>query len=101
MDNVREMPKYTSHKQVWALKIKEIIGTTIFPIDEGYASFDVTEDYILRHEPKVGGYYVVYKDGYKSYSPSLAFEDGYAPFTPMQTFPDDLDSDVNCETPNQ
>jgi hypothetical protein len=27
--------------------------------------------------PSVGGYYVVYDDGYKSYSPSEAFEGGY------------------------
>ena len=30
-----------------------------------------------RHKPKAGGYYVVYDDGYKSYSPAKAFEEGY------------------------
>ncbi|MCK9988658.1 MAG: hypothetical protein AzoDbin1_05130 [Azoarcus sp.] len=25
----------------------------------------------------VGGYYVVYEDGYKSFSPAIAFESGY------------------------
>lgn len=29
--------------------------------------------------PAAGGYYVVYEDGYQSYSPAKAFEDGYAP----------------------
>ena len=27
----------------------------------------------------VGGYYVVYEDGYKSFSPAGAFESGYTP----------------------
>ena len=27
--------------------------------------------------PEVGGYYVVHKDGYKSFSPANAFEEGY------------------------
>ena len=27
--------------------------------------------------PRVGGYYVVYADGYKSFSPATAFEEGY------------------------
>lgn len=32
---------------------------------------------IGKHGPQVGGYYVVYADGYISYSPAAAFEDGY------------------------
>jgi hypothetical protein len=32
---------------------------------------------MTKHAPEVGGYYVVYADGYKSYSPAKAFEDGY------------------------
>jgi hypothetical protein len=31
-----------------------------------------------KHKPEVGGYYVVYKEGYKSFSPAGAFEEGYA-----------------------
>lgn len=31
-----EMPKYQSHKQVWALKIKSIQGNTIYPVEDGY-----------------------------------------------------------------
>ena len=86
------MPKYQSHKKVWALKIKEIVfdhelavnenretdGTaTIIPEDEGYAPFKVNHEYIKKHDPKVGGYYVVYEGGYKSWSPADAFEGGY------------------------
>lgn len=84
----REMPKYKSHKIVWALKIKSIVrdgegenretdGTAIItPEEEGYAPFEVSEEYMHKHKPEVGGYYVSYKDGYKSFSPAKAFEEG-------------------------
>ncbi|WP_206429561.1 hypothetical protein [Burkholderia gladioli] len=90
---MREMPKYVCHKQVWALKIKAIRpntdpaksglagalqdGATITPEDSGYAPFQVDQAYIDKHSPNVGGYYVVYADGYKSFSPAEAFESGY------------------------
>lgn len=76
-----EMPKYQSHKQVWALKIKEIEhkgdGAIITPEEPGYAPFEVDAPYMIRHTPIVGGYYVVYADGYKSFSPAEAFRGGY------------------------
>ncbi len=90
-----EMPKYKCHKEVWALKIKEVQldvdearkegrettgGAIIVPEDEGYAPFEVDSDYIHKHQPQSGGYYVVYKDGYKSFSPADVFESGYTKF---------------------
>ena len=75
------MPQYQCHKKVWALKIKTIIegnlGTVITPEESGYAPFRVDVAYMHKHRPQVGGYYVVYEDGYKSFSPSDAFESGY------------------------
>jgi hypothetical protein len=89
----RELPKYRCHKEVWALKIKAIrkvsteihgrgpatAGTVfwIVPEDSQYAEFEVPLDFITKHQPQPGGYYVVYKDGYQSFSPAEAFEDGY------------------------
>lgn len=83
----RQMPQYKSHKTVWALKIKSIEdpngvtdGSRLLSWeDEGYAPFAVDGDYMKRHNPQIGGYYVVYKDGYKSYSPAQAFEEGNTP----------------------
>jgi len=87
-----EMPRYQSHKQVWALIIlafefdadkacetnRETDGSaTITPAEPGYARFKVGADYVSKHDPKAGGYYVVYDDGYKSWSPAEAFESGY------------------------
>ena len=84
----REMPKYKSHKTVWALKIKSVTdptkpgnetdGSKILEFEEdGYAALRVDRHYVQKHAPKGGGYYVVYKDGYKSWSPADAFEGGY------------------------
>jgi len=121
-----EMPRYRSHKTVWALKIAKIeyerrdhatveakhreeasiaiaenrvfgLGDAemaqslangeagkpyratamIYAAEEGYAPFEVDATYLKKHNPQVGGYYVVYADGYKSWSPAQAFEEGY------------------------
>ena len=94
MGTEREMPKYQCHKQVWALKISEvdivsafdpddkdkpqpITGAFLTPQDSGYAPFTVSAEYVSKHNPQPGGYYVVYEDGYKSYSPGDVFESGY------------------------
>lgn len=79
-----EMPRYKSHKQVWALKIKTISlsaagDATITPEEAGYAPFKPEPGYMEKHKPHAGGYYVVYDDGYKSFSPAKAFEEGYTP----------------------
>ena len=81
--DAREMPKYRSHKEVWALKIAHIESREddgamlLMPEESGYAPFWVNHAYVRRHNPQVGGYYVVYADGYKSWSPAAAFESGY------------------------
>lgn len=72
-----EMPKYRCHKVVWALKIAAIDGAVLTPAEKPYAPFTVSEEYLEKHKPEVGGYFVVYSDGYKSYSPAGPFEDGY------------------------
>jgi len=78
----REMPRYKCHKEVWALKIAEMaIGeneeSSLLEVEEGYGPIEVSADYMAKHQPRIGGYYVVYKDGYKSFSPAEAFEEGY------------------------
>ena len=79
----RELPKYKSHKTVYALKIKNVNsdgnpGMILEPEDhENYAPFRVDQAFLDRNRPVPGGYYVVYEDGYKSFSPAKAFEEGY------------------------
>ncbi len=77
-----EMPRYICTKKVWALQIEKIEvkengSAMITPVEKGYAPFPVDSAYMMKHKPYVGGYYVVYKDGYKSFSPAKAFQDGY------------------------
>lgn len=74
-----EMQKYKSHKEVWAFKIEKIevvredgrnlVGEANMVI--------VNREYMTKHKPEVGGYYVRYEDGYESFSPAEAFEGGY------------------------
>lgn len=78
----REMPRYRCHKRVWAFKIlvvQPVVGGSaiITPAEDGYAPLAVDRDYVDKHRPQSGGYYVKYDDGYQSYSPAEAFEAGY------------------------
>lgn len=76
-----EMPKYKCYKEVHALKINnfQVNGETVklFFEDTRFAPIEVTTDWANKHDLAAGGYYVVYKDGYKSFSPAVAFEEGY------------------------
>lgn len=72
-----EMPRYQSHKQVWALKIASVDGLRLSFAEAGYAPIAVKPELFARYTPVPGDYYVVYDDGYKSLSPAKAFEEGY------------------------
>ena len=90
----REMPKYKCHKEVYALKIesveldshvaskegRETDGSALlhFEEEEGFEAIKVDHSFVKKHSPQGGGYYVVYEDGYKSWSPADAFESGYS-----------------------
>ncbi len=78
-----QLPKYRCHKEVWALKIAAIEHYTdgaalLSPAEHGYLPFCVSAAYVRKHDPKSGGYFVVYQDGYQSFSPATAFEEGYS-----------------------
>lgn len=80
------LPIYKSHKTVKAVKM---IGITqkargIATIhSEQFPDFDTHEDFMSRYQGPIDsedandfGYYVEYKDGYQSWSPSKVFEEG-------------------------
>ena len=81
--------KYRSHKVVEAMKIADILRMEDqeFGSDKKTVSYLLTADvpgsvrvdlaYYEKHTPKQGGYYVLYEDGYESFSPAEAFEAGY------------------------
>jgi hypothetical protein len=82
-------PSYICHKEVRAVKIKDITNTrgvlgssmegwALIPEEGGIGPIPVSSEWYLNHKPVAGGYYVVYKDGYSSFSPAEAFEKGYS-----------------------
>ncbi len=86
MSNLTEMPKYVSHKEVSALEIEGItaLGTIgdklMYKLhfkDEAYSSIAIPAEMCARYTPVKGDFYIVYKDGYESFSPRKAFLEGY------------------------
>lgn len=85
MSTFNKMPKYKCHKVVAAVKIKHVKideeggcnGAMIVPTDDSLEDYPVSQEFFNKHKPKAGGYYVVYEDGYESFSPAEPFEDGY------------------------
>lgn len=83
--NTIEMPRYVCHKTVRALKVhtgprhltQEFVR--LIPEDKRFGEFLVHESWCQKRNVKDVGYYVVYEDGYDSWSPVEAFEKGYTP----------------------
>lgn len=82
-----QMPKYRSHKEVWALKIARVehagCDTTTDENQIVVVHFDdgvfASQKFNLHGKPtpEAGWYMVQYEDGYTSFSPTEAFEGGY------------------------
>lgn len=87
MSNIIEIPRYQSHKQVQALKIKLAImnprGVELHFENERFCPIQMPLEFARKHtdgqgvQALAGGYVVWYKDGYTSWSPAEAFEGGY------------------------
>lgn len=82
------MQRYVSHKKVNAGKIAaiEVIenGVSKIALESGEvvcSSPDWFRANTARRDEDelIGGYYVLYEDGYDSWSPASAFESGYVP----------------------
>ena len=78
------LPEYQSHKRVRAAKILDMHMNTndhlsywVLELDGVKKLVDVSSFQISKHNPQIGWYYVVYEDGYVSFSPPDAFEGGY------------------------
>jgi hypothetical protein len=83
--NTSELPKYRCHKEVWALKIAAIEinedgSAKIAPCEQHiYACFTTRPGWATtwKGSEEDLGYYVIYPDGYTSWSPTKSFEEGY------------------------
>lgn len=84
------LPRYRSHKVVRAAKIATAVLEEGEEVVAGTGPTTITfEDTNLparkvfclnRPLPQPGWYYILYKDGYESFSPAEAFESGYMPY---------------------
>jgi hypothetical protein len=61
-----------------ALRSTPFHGQDTVPDSVVCLDITVSENYIHKHNPQIGGYYVLYEDGYESFSPADAFESGYS-----------------------
>lgn len=80
---MKKLPKYRCHKEIQAGKIESITYLEDYQYrltftESGLPSVTVSSAYCAKHQPQVGGYYVLYEDGYESYSPADAFDKGYS-----------------------
>lgn len=81
----RAMPSYTCHKRVKALEIEKVgsycqateglMRNIWFVGDDHWELFP--DKMFTRYVPIPGDFYVVYEDGYQSFSPRKAFLEGY------------------------
>lgn len=91
---VVNLQRYKCHKEVYAAKILyidpvhdkqddrqdssvELYNLMLDSKSNGSYLVVIRGDWYRKHKPEVGGYYVLYEDGYESYSPAKAFEEGY------------------------
>ena len=77
-----DLNEYQCHKKVKALRIDNIQYQDNNDIAFSACNQDwvvtVNQAYMDKFKPEVGGYYVLYVDGYQSYSPAKAFDEGYS-----------------------
>jgi len=83
-------PRYKCHKVVNAFKIARISEGLLsesegshpvwflWPTDDNLDPVQVSAAWMAKNKVVIGGYLVIYADGYQSFSPTKAFEDGYA-----------------------
>ena len=81
IDELEKILASNDEEKVEILPSGEVVsssdGAMMIPEDSRYDSIHLDNNYLRKHNPQVGGYYVVYEDGYKSFSPAKAFEKGY------------------------
>lgn len=79
-EGVVEEPRYVQIPRESGVETVQTASRTEYVISDETGEFVavVGDDYVLKHEPYVGGYFVQYDD-YQSFSPANSFENGYTP----------------------
>lgn len=102
------LPRYRCHKIVraaWIVHVDEAAGSLMLEYDAANGtdvhrvSIEPAAGYFAKHRPEAGGYFVVYDDGYQSFSPAKAFLDGYAKISAYEHPVDELAQRVIADNP--
>ncbi len=102
-----QLPEWQCYKTVRAAKILSLglkgeDQQTVILDDPECDEIPVSDAWVRKHNPQAGGWYVVYADGYASYSPDRAFVEGYIKVSDMpkspQTFREKLSHAINCHS---
>lgn len=72
-----ELPRWKCHKEVEGFQIDRIVGNSLISAD-AQVFVIVSDEYMEKHKPFVGGYFVRYSNGHESFSPAEPFESGYS-----------------------
>lgn len=104
MVSLKPLPAYRSHKTVHALKITEVhqpdgAGTPGSLHFDGWSPRVMTAEWMTKHAPQAGGYWVRYEDGYESWSPAEAFEKGYTPIDAPHPSIEDINNRFDYHAP--
>lgn len=91
MSQLVNIKSYQCHKSVYAFEIGKIEGLKIYEKGNDEAFIEVSPEYISKNPLNQPGYFVLYEDGYRSFSPKAVFEAGYHPSTNM-TFGDAVEA---------
>lgn len=88
LSDLPKLPQYQSHKVVRAARIRstKMVGEMAWrlmlsELHESPVRVQVNQEWIVRRcngRAPEEGYFVVYEDGYTSWSPAAAFEEGYS-----------------------
>jgi len=91
---VRELQRYEYFGEVSAVKIAELRqhdsvsshdgGSWLVVPDGGGEAIEVPYTYVITQKPEVGGYYVVWPNGFAGYMADDAFANCYRPIAPAK-----------------
>ena len=77
-----DWPSYRCHRFVQALKIAEVnvdaaSQVWLVPDDRAYGEFRVDGEFVVKHKPAPGGYFVRFDHSHESWASEDLFENGF------------------------
>ena len=102
-EKLNKIPQYKCRKIVGALKIMNIefdeerkSGAVIEP-EAPFEAFMVSQEYVNKYKPKIGGYYILDEDKYESFSSPVSFERDYTLISEPEKEFDEVKTDLKSK----